>query len=86
MAQPYIYDKVSASASPQKVTYALALLMSMNYVAIVIAPFIVDWVQDMLRIKGERFPFMLNAVIAFVALLFMLLLRVYDKRRKENYE
>ena len=86
MAQPYVYDKTSTLASPQQVTYALALLMSMNYVAIVIAPFIVDWVQDMLRIKDERFPFMLNAVIAFAALLLMLLLRVYDKRRKENYE
>lgn len=86
MAQPYIYDKASSTASPQKTTYALALLMSMNYVAIVIAPFIVDWVQHMLGIKGERFPFVLNAVIAFAALLFMLLLKVYDKRRKQNYE
>lgn len=86
MAQPYIYDKASSTASPQKTTYALALLMSMNYVAIVIAPFIVDWVQHMLSIKGERFPFVLNAVIAFAALLFMLLLKVYDKRRKQNYE
>ena len=86
MAQPYIYDKVSASASPQKVTYALALLMSMNYVAIVIAPFIVDWAQHIFGIKGERFPFMLNGVIGFAALLFLLLLKVYDNRRKENYE
>ena len=86
MAQPYIYDKVSASASPQKVTYALALLMSMNYVAIVIAPFIVDWAQHMFGIKGERFPFMLNGVIGFAALLFLLLLKVYYNRRKENYE
>ena len=86
MAQPYIYDKTSSAASPQKVTYALALLMSMNYVAIVIAPFITDWAQDILGIKGERFPFMFNAVIGFAALGFMLLLRVYDKRSGEKYE
>ena len=86
MAQPYIYDKTSSSASPQKVTYALALLMSMNYVAIVIAPFIVDWSQELLNVKGERFPFLLNALLGFVALLFMSLLRVYNNRRKENYE
>ncbi len=86
MAQPYIYDKTSSSASPQKVTYALALLMSMNYVAIVIAPFIVDWAQELLNVKGERFPFLLNALLGFVALLFMSLLRVYNNRRKENYE
>ena len=86
MAQPYIYDKTSSAASPQKVTYALALLMSMNYVAIVIAPFITGWAQDILGIKGERFPFMFNAVIGFAALGFMLLLRVYDKRSGEKYE
>ena len=82
MAQPYVYDKTSMLASSQKTTYALALLMSMNYVAIVIAPFVVDWVQDILGIKGERFPFVLNAVLGFAALLFMLLLNVYNNRKK----
>ena len=86
IAQPYIYDKVSLSASPQRVTYALALLMSMNYVAIVIAPFIVDWVQEIFRIKGERFPFALNAIIGFAAFLFLLLRNVFEKRRLEKYE
>ncbi len=86
IAQPYIYDKVSLSASPQRVTYALALLMSMNYVAIVIAPFIVDWVQEIFRIKGERFPFALNAIIGFAAFLFLLLRNVFEKRRQEKYE
>ena len=86
MAQPYIYDRTSSLASPQKVTYALALLMSMNYVAIVIAPFIVDWVQKILGSDSERFPFAFNAVIGFAAFIFMLLLRVYDNRRKKGYE
>jgi hypothetical protein len=54
----------------------------MNYVAIVIAPFVVDWVQDILGIKGERFPFVLNAVLGFAALLFLLLLNVYNNRKK----
>lgn len=83
MAQPYIYDKTSSSASPQRVTYALALLMSMNYVAIVIAPFIVDWVQDMIGIKGERFPFAFNALLGLAALLFLLILKVYRNIRKK---
>ena len=86
MAQPYIYDKTSSVASPQRVTYALALLMSMNYVAIVIAPFIVDWMQELLHIKGERFPFALNALLGFVALLFLSIRNVFMNRRKENYE
>ena len=82
MAQPYVYDKASSVASPQRVTFALALLMSMNYVAIVIAPFIVDWVQDILSVKSERFPFALNALLGFAALLFMSLMRVYNNRKK----
>ena len=84
MAQPYIYDKTSSSASPQRVTYALALLMSMNYVAIVIAPFIVDWAQDVIGVKGERFPFAFNALLGFVALLLLLILRVYKKYKEKE--
>lgn len=84
MAQPYIYDMTSSSASPQRVTYALALLMSMNYVAIVIAPFIVDWAQDVIGVKGERFPFAFNALLGFVALLLLLILRVYKKYKEKE--
>ena len=85
MAQPYVYDRTSLLASPQRATYALALLMAMNYVAIVIAPFVVDWAQKIFG-GGERFPFALNAVIGFVAFIFLLLLRVYENRRREKYE
>jgi MFS family permease len=86
MAQPYVYDKTSALASPQRVTYALALLMSMNYVAIVIAPFVVDWVQDLLGVKGERFPFAFNAVLGFVAVLVLVFINIRKKRREKKYE
>ena len=86
MAQPYVYDRTSTLASPQRVTYALALLMSMNYVAIVIAPFVVDWIQDAVNVKGERFPFALNALLGFVALLFLSLMNVRKKRGEEKYE
>lgn len=86
MAQPYVYDKTAALASPQRVTYALALLMSMNYVAIVIAPFIVDWAQDLLHVKGERFPFAFNAVLGFVAVLVLALMNIRNKRREKRYE
>lgn len=71
VAQPYIYDVTASLAPPQKATYALALIMTMNYVAILIAPFVVDWLQDLTGIKGERFPFILNSIIGFVALIFM---------------
>ena len=79
IAQPYIYDVTASLASPQKTTYALALLMTMNYVAILISPFLVDWLQSVFDVKGERFPFALNAVVGAVALLFLLVRRVWVK-------
>jgi predicted MFS family arabinose efflux permease len=71
MAQPYVYDVTTALASPKKATYALALVMTMNYVAIVIAPFVVESVQKLLGENGNSFPFILNAVISFAAMLFL---------------
>ncbi len=81
IAQPYIYDVTASLAPPRKSTYALALLMTMNYVAILISPFVVDWIQELVGVKGERFPFALNSVVGFVALLFMLLRRAWKKRK-----
>lgn len=81
IAQPYIYDVTASLAPPQKATYALALLMTMNYVAILISPFLVDWAQDIFGIKGERFPFVLNGVVGGVAVAFLLLRRVWLKRK-----
>lgn len=81
IAQPYIYDVTASLAPPQKATYALALLMTMNYVAILISPFLVDWAQDIFGIKGERFPFVLNGVVGGVAVVFLLLRRVWLKRK-----
>ena len=80
IAQPYIYDVTASLAPPQKSTYALALLMTMNYVAILISPFLVDWVQNLFGVKGERYPFILNAAVGGVALLFLLVRRVWVKR------
>ncbi len=80
IAQPYIYDVTASLAPPQKSTYALALLMTMNYVAILISPFLVDWMQELLGLKGERYPFVLNAVVGGIALLFLLVRRVWVKR------
>jgi MFS family permease len=80
IAQPYIYDVTASLASPQKATSALALLMTMNYVAILISPFLVEWAQDILGVKGERFPFVLNGVVGGVAIVFLLMRRVWLKR------
>lgn len=79
-AQPYIYDVTASIASASKVTLALALLMTMNYVAIVICPFIVDFAQSLFDAKGESFPFVLNAVIGFVAVALLFVYKLFRKR------
>ncbi len=75
VAQPYIYDATASLATARKVTYALALLMTMNYVAIVLSPFGADALATIFGNKAEDFPFLTNAVMAFVALLFLVVRR-----------
>lgn len=79
MAQPYIYDVAATLASTRKVTYTLALVMTMNYVAILIAPFVIEFMEKILGNTADRFPFILNSVIAFLALAFILVLRVVKR-------
>ena len=43
--QPLIYDKTVDTAIPQKTTLALAFVMVMNYLAILLSPFITDFFQ-----------------------------------------
>lgn len=82
IAQPCIYDKVSLLASPQKNAFALALVMAMNYVAILLCPFVVDFFQNMAHVKSERFAFGLNVVIAILFLFVALLRRMVVICRK----
>lgn len=77
VAQPYIYDMASKLASANKVTYALALVMVMNYVAIVISPFVLEAGQELFGAKGEAFPFLFNAVAAGIGLLILLIRRKF---------
>lgn len=71
IAQPYIYDTASAMAPLNKVTAVFAWVMTMNYVAIVIAPFVVEFFQWMFGSKSDSFPFILNAVLSFVVLVLL---------------
>lgn len=79
IAQPYIYDVTASLAPPAKVTYVLALLMTMNYVAILVSPFGVEAVGDITGNKGVLLPFLVNSVMAFVAMLFLFFWRRLHK-------
>lgn len=61
--QPYIYDKTSHAATPKKTTLALAFVMSMDYLAILLCPFIIDFAGSLLHIHTQQFAFIFNLVI-----------------------
>ena len=64
--QPLIYDKTSDVAVPHKVTLALAFVMAMNYVAILLCPFIVDAFQNLFHSHSQTFAFWLNLMVALM--------------------
>ena len=64
--QPIAYDKTTRTAIPEKVTLALAFVMAMNYLAILLCPFIIDFFQSMLHVKSQQFAFIFNLCIALV--------------------
>lgn len=64
--QPVIYDKAATIAPPQSATLALSCVMAMNYLAVMICPFVVDLFRDLFHTHGEHFPFLFNAVLVVV--------------------
>lgn len=74
--QPTIYDKATRAVnSPDKNTMALAIILATNYVAITIAPFIIDGIRDLIGSKSDLFPFQLNVVLAVIYGVFILVHR-----------
>ena len=66
--QPMLYDKTTQTALPQKTTLALAFVMMMNYLAILLYPFIVDFLQWVFHTQSQEFPFIFNLLITIVTL------------------
>lgn len=64
--QPMLYDKTTHTALPQKVTLALAFVMMMNYLAILLYPFLVDFFQKLFHTHSQEFPFIFNLLITVV--------------------
>lgn len=74
--QPTVYDKATRAVnSPSKNTMALAIILATNYVAITIAPFVIDGIRDIIGSKSNLFPFELNVVLALIYSLVILLRR-----------
>lgn len=65
--QPMLYNKTTNTALPQKTTLALAFVMMMNYLAILIYPFLVDFFQKLFHTQSQEFPFVFNLLITVAA-------------------
>ena len=66
--QPLIYDETVATAIPEKTTLALAFVMVMNYLAILLSPFITDFFQTLFHTNSKEFPFIFNLCITLLAM------------------
>ncbi|MCH5230866.1 MAG: MFS transporter [Muribaculaceae bacterium] len=69
ICQPMLYDKASYTVdNPEKLTMALAFVLTANYLAIAIEPFIISGISGLFHIKNENlFAFILSfgLVIAY---------------------
>lgn len=65
--QPLIYDKATYTVTDgNKSTLALALVLSVNYLAVTVSPFIVDFFRHIFGEESNHFPFMLNFVLTML--------------------
>lgn len=67
IVQPLIYDKTSLSTNPKKAIFGLACVMSVNYLAIYLCPFIATFCQFIFDKKDNmEFPFWINMIMAVI--------------------
>ena len=64
--QPLIYDRASTSSPPNLSTLALSLVMAVNYLAILVAPFIIDGIDDLFHTTHHAFAFLFNGIVGLV--------------------
>lgn len=77
--QPLIYDKAATNSPPHLSTLALSLVMVVNYLAILVAPFIIDGIDWLFTTKSYSFPFLFNGLLTLVMALITLF--VFRKSR-----
>lgn len=76
--QPVVYDKAATIAPPRSATLALSFVMAMNYLAVMVCPFIVDILRHIFGTHSDRFPFFFNAALVLAA-------AVITFRRRDNF-
>ena len=71
--QPIIYDKAATNAPPHLATLALSLVMVVNYLAILVAPFIIDLIDKLFHTTSHEFAYLINGILTLIIALVTLL-------------
>ncbi|MGL5731544.1 MAG: MFS transporter, partial [Bacteroidales bacterium] len=64
--QPLVYDKATRIARSNKVVLSLAFVMSVNYLSILVTPFIIDAIAAFLGDTNVIFPFRINFILTML--------------------
>lgn len=62
--QPVLYDKTASHVKPSEATFALSLVMVMNYIAIITYPFILQGIGKLFSTDSAYFPFIFGSIIS----------------------
>jgi len=85
--QPVIYDKATYTVvNGNKSTMALAIILSVNYIAITVTPFIVDFFRHLFGTSSNHFPFIINFVFTLLfAILVVVKRNTFTFRMSDEY-
>ncbi len=77
ICQPVIYDKASKCAvSGSKATMALSFVLSANYLAIVVSPFLIGVLRDLFHVQaGNTFAFLVSLILLSVYIVVTFVMR-----------
>ena len=64
--QPIIYDKAATNAPPHLATLSLAIVMTTNYFAILVAPFMIDGIDHLFHTTGHTFAYLFNSIVVLI--------------------
>lgn len=64
--QPIIYDKAATNAPPHLATLALAIVMTTNYLAILVAPFMIDAIDRAFHATSHTFAYLFNSIVVLI--------------------
>ncbi len=64
--QPIVYEKASDISTHRTTTIILGIVMSMNYLAILLFPFLTQALQDLFHLPTSRDTFIINAILGIL--------------------